>query len=135
MKFAPAAAVAAAIVLWGAAPAWLSAEKKVEKNVVYGMYSGLGLLMDVYQPENPNGYGIIHIAGSGWSRPLSLDAPQIKDGDQPSQLAVHVPVSRLILVAGPKQRQAGELEPRLPGETGLLCRVPLLSSHGHPRPI
>lgn len=49
-------------------------QAKVERNVVYGMYSGLALLMDVYYPENPNGYGVIHISGSGWSKPLSLDA-------------------------------------------------------------
>ena len=47
---------------------------KVDRNVVFGMYSGLALLMDIYYPENPNGYGIIHISGSGWSRRLSLDA-------------------------------------------------------------
>jgi acetyl esterase/lipase len=39
------------------------------------MYSGLALLMDVHYPQNPNGYGIIHVSGSGWTRPLSLDAP------------------------------------------------------------
>jgi acetyl esterase/lipase len=50
---------------------------KVDRNVVFGMYSGLALLMDVYYPENPNGYGIIHITGSGWSRRLSLDAKMI----------------------------------------------------------
>jgi len=47
---------------------------KVDRNIVFGMYSGLALLMDVYYPENPNGYGIIQISGSGWTRPLSLDA-------------------------------------------------------------
>ena len=47
---------------------------KVDRNVVFGMYSGLALLMDVYYPENPNGYGIIHISGSSWTRGLSLDA-------------------------------------------------------------
>ena len=50
---------------------------KVDRNVVFGMYSGLALLMDVYYPKNPNGYGIIHIAGSGWSKPLSLDASML----------------------------------------------------------
>lgn len=48
---------------------------KVDRNVIFGMYSGLALLMDVYYPETPNGYGIIHISGSGWTRPLSLEAP------------------------------------------------------------
>ncbi len=43
----------------------------VERN---GMYSGLALVMDVYYPENPNGYAIIQISGSGWTRPLGLDA-------------------------------------------------------------
>ncbi len=47
---------------------------RVDRNVVFGMYSGLALLMDIYYPENPNGYGIIHISGSGWSKPLSYDA-------------------------------------------------------------
>ena len=30
--------------------------------------------MDVYHPENPNGYGIVFISGSGWTRELGLDA-------------------------------------------------------------
>ena len=50
---------------------------KVDRNVVYGMYSGLALLLDVYYPEKSNGYGIVHISGSGWARPLSLDAPML----------------------------------------------------------
>lgn len=33
----------------------------VEKNVVYGMYSGLALLMDVYRPAKPNGAVIVAI--------------------------------------------------------------------------
>lgn len=48
--------------------------EKIERNVVYGMYSGLALTMDVYQPENPNGRGVVFISGSGWTRGLSLDA-------------------------------------------------------------
>lgn len=50
---------------------------KVDRNVVYGMYSGLALLLDVYYPGNPNGYGIVHISGSGWARPLGLDAKML----------------------------------------------------------
>lgn len=53
------------------------ATARVERNVVYGMYSGLALLMDVYHPRNPNGIGIVHISGSGFTRPLSLDARPI----------------------------------------------------------
>lgn len=50
---------------------------KVDRNVVFGMYSGLALVMDVYYPENPNGYGVVHITGSGWSRRMSYDAKMI----------------------------------------------------------
>ncbi|NND32038.1 MAG: alpha/beta hydrolase [Saprospiraceae bacterium] len=50
---------------------------KVDRNVVFGMYSGLALLMDVYYPEKQNGYGIIHITGSAWSRRFTLDAKMI----------------------------------------------------------
>jgi acetyl esterase/lipase len=46
----------------------------VERNVVYGMVSGLALLMDVYRPEAANGRGVIHINGSGWHSPLAYDA-------------------------------------------------------------
>ena len=52
---------------------------QIEANVVYGMYSGLALLMDVYHPDRPNGYGLIHISGSGWGAPLSLDARPLKE--------------------------------------------------------
>ena len=41
-----------------------------ETNVVYGMISGLALLMDVHHPDVSNGYGLIHISGSGWTAPL-----------------------------------------------------------------
>ena len=43
-----------------------AAKHRVERNVVYGMYSGLALLLDVYHPNEPNGYGVIFISGSGW---------------------------------------------------------------------
>ncbi|MFN7921523.1 MAG: alpha/beta hydrolase [Bryobacteraceae bacterium] len=55
---------------------------KVERNVVFGMYSGLALVMDVYRPERPNGYGVVFIHGSGWSAPLSVGAAPLKDGEQ-----------------------------------------------------
>ncbi len=56
-----------------------SAQSRVEKNVVYGMYSGLALLMDVHHPEKSNGYGIIFVAGSGWQAPLGYGAPGLKE--------------------------------------------------------
>ncbi|MBS1620701.1 MAG: alpha/beta hydrolase [Bacteroidetes bacterium] len=46
----------------------LSQNSKIIKheNVIYGMISGLALLMDVYQPEQSNHLGIVYIVGSGF---------------------------------------------------------------------
>ena len=63
----------------------------MDRNVVYGMYSGLALLMDIHHPEQPNGIGLIHVSGSGWSAPLSLDARPLKE-------AGHVRIEALPLV-------------------------------------
>ncbi|HZM45290.1 MAG TPA: alpha/beta hydrolase [Burkholderiales bacterium] len=51
----------------------------VERNAVYGMYSGLALLMDVYHPEKSNGHGIVYINGSGWHSPMAYAAAPLKD--------------------------------------------------------
>ena len=64
------------------------AEERVERNVVFGMYSGLALLMDVYHPEQANGYGIVFISGSGWTRELGLDATPLKETGQEDLYAV-----------------------------------------------
>jgi hypothetical protein len=32
---------------------------RIDANVIYGMFSGLALLMDVHHPAKPNGYGVI----------------------------------------------------------------------------
>lgn len=50
----------------------------VEKNVVYGMYSGLALLMDIYSPSVPNGRGVVLIQGSGWHSNRGYHAGQKK---------------------------------------------------------
>jgi acetyl esterase/lipase len=52
---------------------------RCEANVVYGMYSGLALLMDVYHPDQPNGCGVVYINGSGWHMPMAYDSPQLKE--------------------------------------------------------
>ena len=57
----------------------LTAQPRVEKNVLYGMSSGLALLMDVHRPETGNGYGVIFVAGSGWSAPLGYGATGLKE--------------------------------------------------------
>lgn len=55
------------------------AAPRVETNIIFGMYSGLALVMDVHYPANPNGYGIIFIPGSGWLAPMGYDARPLKD--------------------------------------------------------
>jgi acetyl esterase/lipase len=55
---------------------------RVDRNVVFGMYSGLALLMDVYRPEKPNGYGAILILGSGWAAPPDYGARPLKNAQQ-----------------------------------------------------
>ncbi len=54
------------------------AQGRVESNVIYGMYSGLALLMDVHTPAEPNGYGLVLIPGSAWQAPLSFEAEPLK---------------------------------------------------------
>ena len=78
------------LVLLSVVPA--TAKSPVEKNVVYGMYSGLALLMDVHYPEKPNGYGLVLIPGSGWHTSQAYDASSIKDGGS----ALFVSISPLL---------------------------------------
>jgi len=59
-----------------------AADANVQANVVYGMYSGAALLMDVHRPAKSNGYGIIHVSGSGWTSPMAYAAPQLKTNGQ-----------------------------------------------------
>lgn len=49
----------------------------VERGVVFGMYSGLALLMDVYRPQTSNGIAIVYVPGSGFHAPLGYDAQPI----------------------------------------------------------
>ena len=64
--------VAALLLLGFCATA--AAQARVEKNVVYGMYSGAALLLDIHYPARPNGFGIVFIAGSGWNARLGYSA-------------------------------------------------------------
>src|SRR5437867_2336022 len=59
-----------------------AAQGRVEKNVVYGMYSGSALLLDVHQPAQPNGFGVVFIAGSGWNAPMGYGAVPLKESPQ-----------------------------------------------------
>ncbi len=69
-------------LLSGSACAVADTEFEVDRNVIYGMYSGLAMVMDVYQPAQSNGIGIVFISGSGWTRELSLDAVKLTDSGQ-----------------------------------------------------
>jgi acetyl esterase/lipase len=51
----------------------------IDRNVIYGMYSGTALVMDVHRPEQPNGYGILFVAGSGWQAPPTYGATPLKE--------------------------------------------------------
>jgi acetyl esterase/lipase len=75
----------ALIVVLLAAPS-LTAQVRVDRNVVYGMYSGLALLMDVHHPAESNGYGLILIWGSGWHSPPEYGAGQLKGRGVPAML-------------------------------------------------
>jgi acetyl esterase/lipase len=51
----------------------------IERNVVYGMYSGAALLLDIHKPAKPNGFGIIFISGSGWQAGLEYGDSPLKE--------------------------------------------------------
>jgi len=63
----------------GAMAADRKAEVRIERNVVYGMVSGAALLLDVYRPAKPNGFGVVFIAGSGFQADPGYGARPIKE--------------------------------------------------------
>lgn len=63
-------------------PAAGPVDDRIEKNVLYGMYSGLALLMDVYRPEKPNGRAILHFTGTGWHSDTGYGTAQQKHSRQ-----------------------------------------------------
>lgn len=65
----------------------LTAERRVERNIIYGMYSGTALLLDAYVPDKANGYGIVFISGSGWHAPQEYGAVELKSGPQTKMYA------------------------------------------------
>lgn len=69
----------------------LAAQEPVDTNVIFGMHSGLALLMDVHKPAKSNGYGIVVIPGSGWHAPLGYNALPLKQSK-----GVLAPIRKLI---------------------------------------
>ena len=51
----------------------------VERNVVYGMFSGAALLLDVHRPAKSNGLGVIFVSGSGWQASTDYGATPLKE--------------------------------------------------------
>lgn len=70
-----------------AIPLFAAGKFTIQQNIPYGMYSGAALLLDVYKPQVPNGYGIIYVSGSGWTTPLAYSAPELKSNGQSKQYA------------------------------------------------
>jgi acetyl esterase/lipase len=92
-----------------------SAQPRVEKNVLYGMYSGAAMLLDVHYPGKSNGLGVIFIAGSGWNAPLGYAALPLKESPQvdmyvPSLLQAGYTVFTLTHRATPTFRYPAPLE-------------------------
>ena len=67
------------VIAVGITAANATAQSRIDRNVIYGMYSGLALVMDVHYPDRANGYGVIAIQGSGWNAPLGYNAAPLKD--------------------------------------------------------
>lgn len=44
---------------------------RISQDVVYGHKFGMALTFDMYQPENPNGAGVIGINSGGWQSPVA----------------------------------------------------------------
>ncbi len=89
----PVLALLFALALLTACTTHAHAQARVETNVVYGMYSGLALLMDVHHPSESNGHGILIIGGTGWHLPVGYNGIGQKDRRYP-------PDSEALLIAG-----------------------------------
>jgi len=92
-----------------------SAQPRVEKNVLYGMYSGAAMLLDVHYPGKSNGLGVIFIACSGWNAALGYAALPLKESPQvdmyvPSLLQAGYTVFTLTHRATPTFRYPAPLE-------------------------
>jgi hypothetical protein len=56
-----------------------AAQPAIERNVIFGMYSGTALLMDVYKPVKSNHRAVVVIPGSAWYMPQRYDATALTD--------------------------------------------------------
>jgi acetyl esterase/lipase len=57
------------------------AQGRIEKDAIYGVWSGLSLAMDVYYPDQPNRRGVLLVSGSAWDgREQGYTEYQLKAG-------------------------------------------------------
>lgn len=58
----------ATLFFLGGAMAWAEEPAKPtrEKDIIYGRKYGMALTLDVFRPQNPNGYGVIFVVSGGW---------------------------------------------------------------------
>lgn len=70
-----------AALLASGSPAAAQADT-VRRNIAYGSYSGLSLLMDIHVPAKPTGRALLYIPGSGFQAPLGMEPFGIKDSPQ-----------------------------------------------------
>jgi acetyl esterase/lipase len=62
----PTAFMFLSFALWMQSSISFSQQVTKQENVVYGVVSGMSLLMDIYRPTASNRLGIVFIAGNGW---------------------------------------------------------------------
>jgi hypothetical protein len=70
-----------ATAAFGAEPTYHFQEPS-ERNVVYGMYHGTALLLDVYKPDKPNGFALVFIMGTGFTAAGEYDDIPLKELDR-----------------------------------------------------
>ncbi|MEO0509245.1 MAG: alpha/beta hydrolase [Verrucomicrobiota bacterium] len=56
--------------------------KPNEVNVIYGMDHGTALLMDIYEPKEPNGYALVFVMGTGFTAYGGYDDLPLKELDR-----------------------------------------------------
>lgn len=65
--------IAMPTILWAADSSVTPEGVRITPDVVYGHKFGLALTFDLYQPNNPNGAGVIFINSGGWRSPRFLN--------------------------------------------------------------
>jgi len=94
-----------ALVLWAIAGPSI-AQTRVEENVVYGMYYGASLTMDIYHADESNARGVFLVHGSGWHGFPGYSAPALKELNDNTRQTKDALVASGFTVFVPNHRQA-----------------------------